>query len=383
MTTEPRIFMIAGEPSADQHAAMLGEALLQERPVQLCGIGQARMRDAGFDLLFDSSGWSGIGVVDSLERLPHLLGRMRALTRHLLAEPPGLLVPIDFGAFNVRLLRRIRDRLACPVLYYFPPRSWSREANYIGLARLVDHVATPFSWSEHRLREAGVEATWVGHPVLDRIRPLDAQELAALRAKLGAGQNRTLIGLLPGSRAMEIRCSGREMRAAARIIADQRDDVDFLLSVAPSVPEEALREQVTRHGLEGRVSLIRGLSEIVQAADMAIVTSGTATLEAAAAGCPMLIIYRGTRLMAVEKWLRRFAQPFIGMPNILANREVVPELIHLEAGAQALAERTLALLADNEAMRTMQRELIELRNELGAPGVSQRVARLCLDMLPA
>ncbi len=381
MSTEPRIFMIAGEPSADRHAAMLGEALLRERSLRLCGVGQALMRGAGFDLLLDSSGWSGIGVVDSLERLPHLIGRMRALTAHLLAEPPDLLVPVDFGAFNVRLLRRIRARLACPVLYYFPPRSWSREANYESLAELVDRVATPFSWSEDRLRAAGIQGTWVGHPVIDRILPLDAQELALLRAKLGAVPGRMLVGLLPGSRAMEIRCSGREMLAAARIIADERDDVDFLLSVAPSVPEEALREQVARHRLQERVSLTHGLSTIVQASDLAIVTSGTATLEAAAAGCPMLIIYRGTRLMVLEKWLRRFAQPFIGMPNILANREVVPELIHLEAEATALAERALGLLADQKKMRGMREDLLELRGRLGAPGVSDRVARLCLDAL--
>jgi len=381
MSTRPRIFMVAGEPSADQHAAMLGEALLRERDVRLGGVGQSRMRAAGFDLFLDSSGWSGIGVVDSLRRVPRLLGRMRVLAAHLTAEPPDLLVPIDFGAFNARLLRRIGDQLPCPVLYYFPPRSWSRTADYARLAGLVDRVATPFPWSEGRLHEAGIDAAWVGHPVVDRIRPLEGAERASLRTELGLDPARPLVGLLPGSRGMEIRCNGPQMLGAAQMIADEIDEAQFLLSVAPSVPEEVLREQVRQHGLADRTALIAGVPEIVQAADMAIVSSGTATLEAAAAGCPMLVVYRGTRLMSLEKHLRRFSVGFVGIPNILANEEIAPELLDADAKAPVIARHALALLTDEAALAGKREQLLGLREQLGSPGVSERVARMALDMI--
>ena len=376
----PQIFVVAGEPSADEHGAMLGEALLDAGQVRLTGVGQTRMRRAGFDLLFDSAGWSGIGVIESLKRVPQLFVRMHQLTAHLIAEPPDLLVLIDFGAFNVRLARRIRASTDCPVLYYFPPRSWSRDADYTGLAGLVDRVATPFPWSERRLHEAGIDAEWVGHPVVDRIHPLPAQEQRSLRAKLGVGGLGPVIGLLPGSRKTEIRCNCPPMLEAAEEIAQELPDVRFLLSVAPSVQRELLEEQVERFDLTDRTSLLAGLTEIVQASDLVIASSGTATLETAAAACPMVIIYQGTRLMGIEKRLRRFAVPFVGLPNILAGEEIVPELLDRDAVGPTIAERSLALLTDEAAMDAMRERLLEVRKQLGTPGVSKRVAQMALEM---
>lgn len=377
----PQIFVVAGEPSADKHGAMLGEALRGMSPVELTGVGQTRMRRAGFDLVFDSAGWSGIGVIESLKRVPKLLLRMRSLSAHLIAEPPDLLVLIDFGAFNVRLARRVRERLECPILYYFPPRSWSRDADYTGLAGLVDRVATPFPWSERRLQDAGIDAEWVGHPVVDRIHPLEPEERAALRAKLGIGDDRRVLGLLPGSRKTEVRCNGPQMLGAARTVVQELDDVALLLSVAPSVPEDALREQVERFGLSDRTTLVEGLTDIVHASNLVIATSGTATLETAAAACPMVIIYRGTWLMSLEKRLRKFVVPFVGMPNILAGEEIVPELIDRDAVASRIAECVLGMLTDEPAMRRMRERLLEVRKQLGTPGVSRRVAEMALDMI--
>jgi lipid-A-disaccharide synthase len=381
MGRKPRIFVIAGEPSADMHAAMLGEALREAAPVTLAGVGQSRMREAGFDLVFDSTGWSGIGVIESLKRVPMLFIRMRQLTAHLIGEPPDLLVLIDFGAFNVRLARRVRERLGCPVLYYFPPRSWSRDADYTGMAGLVDRVATPFAWSESRLREAGIDGTWVGHPVVDRIRPLSAEDRRALQEKLHVEDAGTLLGLLPGSRRTEIRCGGVEMLEAAAEIAGADDDLKILLSVAPSVPEEMLREQVERFGLTDRTALVRGLREIVQASDLVIATSGTATLETAAAACPMVIVYAGTWLMSIEKRLRRFVVPYVGMPNIIADEMIVPELLDRDAVAPKIARTAVDLLTDEAAMAQMRQRLLAVREQLGPPGVSAHVARMALDMI--
>lgn len=376
----PQIFVVAGEPSADKHGAMLGTALLDAAEVRLAGVGQTRMREAGFDLLFDSAGWSGIGVIESLKRVPLLFVRMRMLTRHLTDAPPDLLVLIDFGAFNVRLARSLREATHFPILYYFPPRSWSRRANYSGLAGLVDRVATPFPWSERRLHEAGIDATWVGHPVIDRIQPPSSEDLRALRAKLQVAQARRVVGLLPGSRETEIRCNGPAMLRAAEQIAREIPDTTFLLSVAPGVRREPLEEQVARFGLAERAVLVEGLTEIVRTSDFVIASSGTATLETAAAGCPMVIVYKGTWLMGLEKRLRRFAVPFVGLPNIIAGEEIVPELIHHDANAKKIAAASLDLLTDDEAMAAMRDRLCAVRAQLGERGVSERVAEMALSM---
>ncbi len=381
MGSVPQIFVVAGEPSADRHAAMLGAALRERKRVNLTGVGQSLMAGADYDLLYDSSGWSGIGVIDSLRKIPLLWMRMRRIVAQLLENPPDLLVPIDFGAFNVRLLRRIRTRLDCPVLYYFPPRSWSREADYSGLTNLVDRVATPFQWSERRLAEAGIDGVWTGHPVVDRIHPPDSEEREALRAKFDIDTNQTVVGLLPGSRRTEIRCNGPQMLEAAQTIAREISGTVFLVSVAPGVSEEALRDQVQQADLSDRTRLVGGLREIVEAADMVISASGTATLEAAAAGCPMVIMYRGTWLMSLEKRLRGFAPRFVGMPNILAGEQVVPELIDQDAVAPKIARTTLELLEGPSALSRMRERLLDVRGQLGTEGVSERIAQMALEMI--
>lgn len=381
MQKVPEIFVVAGEPSADRHAALLGEALRRSTDVSLRGIGQSRMSAAGYELLFDSSGWSGIGVVESLRRVPKLLGNMRTAARHLLSRPPDLLVLVDFGAFNVRLARRLRPQFDCPILYYFQPGSWSRRADYTRLSGLVDHVASPFSWSTELLQRAGVEATWVGHPVLDRIAPPGAIERAELRSSFGLNDDNTIIGLLPGSRATELRCNGPQMLAAAATICSRIPNTHILLSAASNQAERRLREMVRRAGLQERVTLVPGVAKIARAADLAIVSSGTATLEVAAAICPMIVVYVGTSLMSLEKRIRRFSIPHIGMPNIVAGEEVVPELVDRDARGPTIARVAIDLLTDDAAIETMRERLLQVREELGTPGVSDRVAALALDMI--
>ncbi len=381
MGSVPEIFAIAGEPSGDQHAAMLGEALQQQGDVLLTGIGQHGMRRAGFDLLFDSAGWSAIGVVESLKRVPRLVVRKHQLLHHLQKTRPDLLVLVDFGAFNVRIARSIRNQMDLPVLYYFPPRSWSRDARYDRLSGLVDRVATPFQWSEALLRDVGIEAEWVGHPVVDRIAVPESATRLRLRRELAVGEDSAVVGLLPGSRPTEIRCNCPQMFGAGRIIASEVGSVTFLLSRAPAINERTLRTHLARHGIEDRTTILEGVSDIVRAADLVIASSGTATLETAAAACPMVIVYRGTALMALEKWLRRFNIDFVGMPNIIAGREVVPELIDRDAEAQSIARAALDILTDDGEMQAMRDRLLSVRQMLGVPGVSDRVAAMAFDMI--
>ncbi len=360
---------------------MLGQALRERRDVELVGVGQQRMREAGFELLLDSTGWSGIGVVQSLQRVPKLLAYHRLLLQHLASSPPNLLVLIDFGAFNVRLARRLNKSARPPILYYFPPRSWSRDADYRGLAGIVDRVATPFPWSEERLRAAGIEGRFVGHPVVDRLVPPDSRTRLMLRRRLGLTEEGPIVGLLPGSRRVEVLTNVRQMLRAARLLVDKLPSVRLLLSVAPGLPEELLRGQVQHFNLAPRVNLLEGVTDIISVADVVVASCGTATLEAAAVLCPMVIIYTGTWMMRFEKWVRRFRVEFAGMPNIIAGKEVVPELIDTRATPEAIAGEVLHLLEDAAAREAMRERLAAVRAQLGAPGVSGRVADMALEML--
>jgi len=382
MSDRPVIFVVAGDASGDQHAAMLGEALLARREVRLVGVGQDRMRRAGFELLFDSTGWSAIGLPQALQRVPKLLVRGKQILNWLSQNPPDLVVLVDFSAFNVRLARGINREQKPPILYYFPPRSWSRSARgYEKLAKIVDRVATPFSWSADLLRSAGVDATWVGHPVVDRIAPLEEAAKAALRARLALRPHQgKVIGILPGSRKAEIRCIGPQALRAAKIIRQSLPERQLLMSVPPGVKPEVLARQVRRARVQG-VQLVSGTRDIVRAADMVITASGTATLEAAAAGCPMVVTYPATMLMWLECRLRHAEIEHIAMPNIIANRRIVPELVYRQATARALAEAALRLLRAPARLEKTQRELLKVREALGRPGVSGRVAAIALEML--
>jgi lipid-A-disaccharide synthase len=381
MADRPVIFVVAGEASGDQHAAMLGEALLRRRQVRLVGVGQQRMRQAGFELLFDSTQWSAIGLAQAARSIPALLLRGRQVARWLSRHPADLVVLVDFGAFNVRLAQVIKRGPSPGVLYYFPPRSWSRSARgYEPLARVVDRVATPFPWSADILRAAGIDATWVGHPVVDRIQPLEGEARTRLRDRLGLRPGGPIIGILPGSRLAEVTANGPSALRAASLIRDRLPGAQFMVSVAPGIPPRLLERQVRRARLRG-ARLISGLRDIVRAADLVITSSGTATLEAAAAACPMVVMYRAGALIRLECRLRHPELAHISLPNIIADRTIVPELVAREATGPALAEAALGLLRDPARLQETRRHLLKVRGALGPPGVSARVADIALAMM--
>ncbi|MCD6362244.1 MAG: lipid-A-disaccharide synthase [Armatimonadetes bacterium] len=379
MGDRPTILAIAGEPSGDQHTAGLGEALLERADVRLLGVGQTAMEEAGFELLCNSSGWGGIGLYQSLIRCPMLHFPTRKILRHIFSDPPDLLVLVDFGAFNVRLARRIRRRVKVPVLYYFPPRSWCRHASgYWRLRDVIDRWATPFSWSAEILQSEGLDATWVGHPVVDRISPNDDRR--SLREEMGLPPEGPVIGLLPGSRSYEISSNGPVMLKAAGLIKQEFGDAQIMISRAPSIRREAIERMIRRAQLnDARVE--EGIDTIARVADVVITSAGTATLELTAAACPMVVMYRGTTLMRLEELFRRIGRMNIALPNIVANRKIVPELTAWNATPARLAASVLELLNDPQRYQQMRDDLMEVRGMLGPPGVAGRVADIALEML--
>jgi lipid-A-disaccharide synthase len=441
----PNIAIISGEMSGDVSGGALARELLRLRPdLRLWGIGSRQMAAAGVELLYDSAQWSAISIVETLKLYPKLRwSAFPAVVREALKRRPAAVVLIDFGAFNVKVASKLKPR-GIPVLYYFPPGSWRKQGKVNPqIARVTDRIATPFPWSEERLRSVGARATFVGHPLLEIVKPtLSRVEFAD---RFGMDPAAPIVGLLPGSRSFEVEHNTPAMLRAAQIIREKMADAQFVFGLASPAArarvESVLKEWFTRQqdaaaqaaesdklvergrsaleetlGLGKRgarlvtpegvlvsadalrtrsadgddarwkadippVVLTEGMTYDVMAhSDALIVCSGTATLEAALLGTPMVILYRGSQLMELEARLLKIRPEHIGMPNIIAGRRIVPEFIQDEASPEALAEHTLRFIGDPAARGEVKASLQAVRDSLGKPGASERTARMTLEL---
>lgn len=367
--------LVAGEASGDVHGATLCRSLRLLAPdCRLFGMGGARMAAAGMELLADVTSAAVVGATEAVGRLPALYAAYRRLRGALTgAAPPAVLVLIDFPEFNLRLARSAR-RAGVPVVYFIAPQLWAwRPWRVKTMRRLVSLVLAVFPFELSLYREAGVAVEFVGHPLLDAL--IDVPDRTAARGRLGVADNETLVGLLPGSRREEIERMLPPMRVAAATIAAARPDVRFILARAPTVDPEAVRRHAS--GTPSIEILCGRTHEVMRAADLLLVTSGTATLEAALLGTPMIVGYRVSRLTELMgRVLLRI--PWISLANITVGRAVVPELIGADATGDRLAAEALRLLADPAALAAQRAAFAELTGTLGAYGVGERAARFVL-----
>jgi lipid-A-disaccharide synthase len=390
----PDILIVAGEPSGDRWAAGLIRELLKLSPqAHLRGVGGVLMRQAGAQIICDSSGWAAIGVADAVRVGPTVLLGMRSLRKEISLRPPDVLILIDFGAFNVRLARWARRRpfdsaqgRRMKILYYFPPRSWSKSGTRGQLPDLVDAIAAPFAWSARRLSGGRARVEWVGHPLLDELRPSGevSEDRRAIARELGLDLDRPIVALAPGSRKQELKRHLPLMREVARELKAFLPDVQFLLSRAPSAAASA--PQVWQAGFPQPTAVTEGLNpQAVQLADAAVVASGTATLELAIMGVPMVVVYRGSPLATLEFWLTKLVRGgirWVSLPNIIAEREVVPELLGRRASPERVVSAVLRLLDEGQS-ETVRRDLKRVAEMLGPAGASERTARMALELCAA
>ncbi len=373
----PSIAIVAGEASGDLQGALLAARLRVSAPsVRIWGVGGSKMREAGVELIHDSSSWSAIGIAEALKLAPRLLLIQSRLVRQLKADPPDLLILIDFGAFNVRLARQVRP-LGSTLMYYFPPGSWHRGNSYQKLQGLVDAVVTPFPWSAETLRQKGFRAEFFGHPVLDAAKPsLSRDEFCS---RFGFDASHPIVGLLPGSRAQELRHNLPAMLEAAAILRLSVPELQFAVPTAPGVDVRRITNEVEA---APRTRMAPGMARDVLAHSRAsVVCSGTATLEAAVLGCPMVIVYRGSKLTGWEYKLLGRGIRFIGMPNIIADEQICPELIGDDATAERIAQSAEPLLGDNPERSKMIDALAAVRRVLGEPGAVDKTAEFALGLL--
>lgn len=367
--------LVAGEASGDLHGATLCGGLRALAPGRrLLGMGGPRMARAGMELLVDVTAAAAVGGTEAFGRIPALFRAYRRL-RAVLEGPerPGALVLIDFPEFNLRLARAAR-RAGVPVVYFVPPQLWAwRGWRMRSMRRWISLVLAVFPFEPPLYRRAGVPVEFVGHPVLDALGAAPSRDAA--RKALGVEDAAPVIGLLPGSRREEVERVLPEMRHAASRVAAAHPGARFLLAQAPTI-ERAVIEHAAAGGPPVTIVADRTYA-VMRAADLLLVTSGTATLEAALLGTPMIVCYRLSRL--TELLFRPLVRvPWISLANITLGRAVVPELYQASLTGETLAREALRLLDSPGALEAQRRAFGELAGQLGAPGVGARAARLVL-----
>jgi lipid-A-disaccharide synthase len=372
-----RVMIVAGEASGDLHGAdLVAEILARDPGCDLFGIAGERMRAAGVRALIRTEDIAGLGLAELASTIRRTLGALSRLKAMLRSERPDLVILIDFAEFNLSLAGAAK-RAGVPVLYYITPQVWAwRRGRVARIIRRTDRLAVVLPFEAEIYAAAGKHVTFVGHPLLDRVAP--AQDRAATLKRHGLPALRPLLALLPGSRRGEVRYLLRPMVEAARVLEADHGLVP-VIALAPTLTLAQLREE-GRVGLDG-IRVVEGDTySIVAASELALAASGTATLETALLGCPMVVAYKMSPLTyALARMLVRGVD-FIAMPNILAGRQVVPELIQGQVNARNLVRAAENLMV--EPLRTETREaLLGLRARLGEPGAAARVAAIALDMM--
>ncbi len=378
MRDGPRILIVAGEASGDLHGARLVEALrCLMPPLTVDGMGGPQMRKAGVRLLADAGGTSVVGLTEVWEKRRALRDALQSLRRHLRTVRPALLICVDFPEFNL-LLARTAHRLGIPVCYFISPQVWAwRRGRIRTIRRVVKKMLVLFPFEETLYRRAGVNVTFVGHPLLDTLASVPPRE--ACRLALGIPERSQVLGLLPGSRQAEVRRHLPILLRAASLLAAPRPNLRLLLALAPTLDHQAVGATVAASGLQVGVLPDRTY-EVMRAADLLLAVSGTVTLEAAILGTPMLITYR----LAALSWLLArllIRVRFIGLPNLLANEGIVPELIQFDATPERLATVAEEILGSPERQTRMRAALAGVRGRLGMPGAAERAAREVLALL--
>ncbi len=373
-----RILIVAGEPSGDLHAASVVQELLRRAPhLSVEGIGGDKMRLAGVRLHAHAGDLAVVGVVEVAYKLSALLRAYRSMVRLLRERHPDLLILVDFPDFNLLLASRA-FRLGIPVLYFISPQVWAwRTGRIRAIAKHVRRLLVIFPFEEEFYRQRGIEVRYVGHPLLDRLSPAPAMDEA--RRRLELEHSATVVGLLPGSRIGELtRHLPLLLRATRRLMMD-RPDLRVIIAAAEGLPLDLIGSYLKQEALSAKV--VQGRThEVMAASDLILVASGTATLEAAIIGTPMVIVYR----LALVSWLVArllIKVPHIGMVNLVAGKRVVPELVQFEATPERVADEARALLESPERRRRMQEQLNEVRDRLGPPGAVSRTVDAILELM--
>jgi lipid-A-disaccharide synthase len=370
-----QILISAGEASSEMYAARLATALRARTGAKLFGMGGPRMAEAGVELIADYHEVAVVGIAEVLHKIPSVVRVQQRLAREAARRRPALAILVDSPGTHLGVARRLK-KIGIPVGYFIGPQVWAWRAGRVRIVkRLVKRMVVIFPFEEKIYRDAGVPADFVGHPLVDVVRPgMTRSEFAA---RYGLDAKRPIVTLLPGSRRNEIAQNYPRILEACKRLSSS-GNIQFVHAAAPGLGA-AVFARYANTGVD--VKRVEGATyDALAAADCAIVASGTATVEAALLGTPMVVVYRVSPLSAVllKQMIRA---PFIAMVNLIAGRRVVPELIQRDFTPAALERELRKLLESQAAREEMRAGLGEVRAKLGPGGAIERVADIFARML--
>jgi lipid-A-disaccharide synthase len=373
-----RVMMVTGEASGDLHGAHLMEAIRRIDPnIQFFGMGGEALRRTGMNLLYHNQSLSVVGITEVLLKLKSIRKTLRGLKRVLDLERPDLVILIDFPDFNLRLAKFAHQR-GIPVFYYISPQVWAWRAGRVKLiARWVKKMVVFFAFEVPIYKAAGVDVEWVGHPLLDVVKPHLPKEDAL--KQLGLDPGKRTVGLLPGSREQELERLLPVLLDTAHLLQQEIPGLQFVIPLAPGLTKTSVSRWMENAWVP--VKLVEGQTyDVMNLSDLLIMASGTATLEAAILGKPMVIIYK---VSFISYWIGRALVhvKHIGLVNLVAGKGIAPELVQEDATPERIAKEALRILNDPALRQEMTESMIEVRKNLGEPGAVQRAARIAHRML--
>ena len=372
------IMIIAGEASGDMHGASLVHEMLKiDSSLKFYGIGGNKLQEAGVKLHAHASEMSVVGITEVIPKLGTILRIMNRMKKSMDEFNPDLVILIDYPDFNLRIAKAAHKR-GIKVFYYISPQVWAwRKGRINQIKKSVNKMAVILPFEVETYRQKGFPVNYVGHPLLDLVKTKYSPQEA--RTKFGLKEGKTTVALLPGSRFSEVNNLLPEMLRAGEILAQHIQDIQFLLPLADTVEEKIITDIISGYSL--KVNIISGHTyDAISCSDLAIVASGTATLETALLGIPMIIIYKISSLTYfIGKFIVHVKN--IGLANIIAGKTIVPELIQEDARGNRIAAEALDILTDAERKQEMIKELAAIRSKLGNPGAARKTAQLAYDML--
>ena len=372
------IMFSAGESSGDQHAANMFKELKKQLPdVNGMGMGSKKMQQAGIELHFDSSGIGVIGIFEVARHYWEIRNALKTMKALLVSQPPDLLVCVDYKDFNLRLAQFAKKQ-GINVLFYVSPQVWaSRPGRVVTYGKAIDMMAVIFPFETAYYETENIPVKYVGHPSVDKVHPQRSKEEAFIH--FGLRTDQPVVGLMPGSRINEIKYMLPDMLASATELSKKQIDIQFVLPQADSISDDLLQGYL--QDLFINIKVIKNQPyDVIQCCDVVMTTSGTATLEIALLEIPMVIAYR---LSAITYFLAKHLVniKLIGLPNIIAGRGIVKELIQHELTRENLTAEVNRIFQDKDYRQNMLSELARVKEKLGQGGGSKNMADLVVQML--
>ncbi|HUH67050.1 MAG TPA: lipid-A-disaccharide synthase [Syntrophales bacterium] len=376
--SKKQIMIVAGEASGDLHGGNLVKAMHKIDPeIRFYGVGGRNLKAAGAELTADAAEMAVVGLTEVVSKLGFILKVLAQLKASLKADRPDLLILIDYPDFNLPLARAAK-KYGIKVFYYISPQVWAWRRGRIGkIKEIVDRMAVILPFEAELYKDAGVDATFVGHPLLDVVRTKYSRKEALVKFDLREGV--TTVGILPGSRQSEVIRLLPVMLGAAEIIQERIKPVQFVLPLADTLDIAFISQIIAKYPVAVRL-IPNEVYDVIGCTDVAMVASGTATLETALMETPMVIIYK---VSAPSYYVGRMVinVDHIGLVNIIAGKEIVPELIQFEASPEKIASAVIDILAIKGRKEDIRAELQKIRGMLGSHGAAERVAHLAYDMI--